>query len=91
MTQLITIPQFARATGLSYRLCLALGSSGKIPSVEVGGRRRIDVRWVDQWLAAGGYRGEYRRQKSPSGEQDICKTGKTMSNFTGEPKCGTSG
>jgi hypothetical protein len=22
----------------------------------VGRRRRIDVRWVDQWLAAGGYR-----------------------------------
>lgn len=56
MTKLITIPKFAGATGLSYRLCLQLVAAGKIPSVQVGGRRRIDVRWIEQWLAAGGYR-----------------------------------
>ncbi len=55
MTQLITIPKFAEATGLPYRLCLHLVGTHQIPSVAVGCRRRIDVRWVDQWLAAGGY------------------------------------
>lgn len=56
MTKLITIPKFAEATGLSYRLCLQLVGAGQIPSVLVGRRRRIDVRWVEQWLAEGGYR-----------------------------------
>jgi excisionase family DNA binding protein len=55
MTKLITIPKFAKATGLTYRLCLQLVSDGLIPSVRVGGRRRIDVRWAAQWLAEGGY------------------------------------
>jgi excisionase family DNA binding protein len=55
MTKLITIPKFAELTGLPYRLCLHLVGTGQIPSVAVGGRRRIDVRWVDQWLASGGY------------------------------------
>jgi hypothetical protein len=58
MTKLITIPKFARATGLPYRLCLQLVGSGQIPSVPVGGRHRIDVRWVEQWLSAGGYRND---------------------------------
>ena len=56
MTKLITIPKFAQATGLPYRLCLHLVGTGQIPSVAVGRRRRIDVRWVEQWLASGGYR-----------------------------------
>ena len=56
MTKLITIPKFAQATGLPYRLCLQLVWAGQIPSVPVGHRRRIDVRWVEQWLATGGYR-----------------------------------
>ena len=56
MTKLITIPKFAQATGLPYRLCLQLVGTGQIPSVPVGNRRRIDVRWVEQWLASGGYR-----------------------------------
>ena len=55
MTKLITIPKFAEATGLPYRLCLHLIGTGQIPSVAVGRRRRIDVRWVEQWLATGGY------------------------------------
>jgi excisionase family DNA binding protein len=58
MTKLITIPKFAEATGLPYRLCLHLVGTGKIPSVQVGNRHRIDVRWIDQWLAAGGYRSD---------------------------------
>jgi len=56
MTKLITIPKLAEATGLTYWLCLHLVGTGQIPSVPVGRRRRIDVRWVDQWLAGGGYR-----------------------------------
>ena len=56
MTKLITIPKFAELTGLPYRLCLHLIGTGQIPSVAVGLRRRIDVRWVDQWLTSGGYR-----------------------------------
>jgi len=56
MTKLITIPKFAEANGLPYRLCLHLIGTGQIPSVAVGRRRRIDVRWVEQWLATGGYR-----------------------------------
>jgi excisionase family DNA binding protein len=55
MTRLLTIPKFAEATGLKYRLCLHLVESGRIPSVPVGCRRRIDVRWIEQWLAVGGY------------------------------------
>ena len=55
MTKLITIPKFAESTGLSYRLCLHLVETGQIPSVAVGRRHRIDVRWVEQWLATGGY------------------------------------
>jgi hypothetical protein len=56
ITRLITIPKFAEATGLPYRLCLQLVGQHYIPSVSVGHRRRIDMRWVDQWLADGGYR-----------------------------------
>ena len=56
MTKLITIPKFAKATGLPYRLCLQLVGVGDIPSVPVGRRRRIDTRWIEQWLAVGGYR-----------------------------------
>jgi hypothetical protein len=55
MTRLITIPKFAEATGLKYRLCLQLVETGRIPSVPVGCWRRIDVRWIEQWLAVGGY------------------------------------
>jgi hypothetical protein len=64
MTKLITVPKFAEATGLPYRLCLHLIGTGQIPSVPVGCRRRIDVRWVDQWLASGGYRPS--AQESPT-------------------------
>jgi excisionase family DNA binding protein len=55
MTKLITVPKFAELTGLPYRLCLHVVVTGQIPSVRVGRRRRIDVRWVNQWLADGRY------------------------------------
>lgn len=55
-TKLLTIPQFARATGLTYSLSWQLVRQGRIPSVMVGTRRRIDARWIDQWLATGGYK-----------------------------------
>lgn len=58
MTKLITIPKFAETTGLSYRLCLQLIGTGQIPSILVGRRRRIDLRWVEQWLTEGGYRSQ---------------------------------
>jgi excisionase family DNA binding protein len=56
MTKLITIPRFAKLTGLPYRLCLQMVEERQIPSIPVGRRRRIDVRWLVQWLAGGGYR-----------------------------------
>jgi excisionase family DNA binding protein len=55
VTKLLTIPEFARATGLNYWLAWQLVRRGNIPSVAVGTRRRIDVRWIEQWLATGGY------------------------------------
>ena len=54
MTKLITIPKFAAATGCR--------TGSVIPSVAVGRRRRIDVRWVEQWLASGGYRPDRGRR-----------------------------
>jgi excisionase family DNA binding protein len=67
MTKLLTIPKFAQATGLSYRLCLQLAGNGEIPSVQVGRRRRIDVRWLEQWLATGGYRTSSPEPRKRSG------------------------
>jgi excisionase family DNA binding protein len=71
MTKLITIPKFAAATGLPYRLCLHLIGTGQIPSVAVGRRRRIDVRWVEQWLATGGYRS--LGQESPTQHGQVAR------------------
>ena len=64
MTKLITIPKFAAATGLPYRLCLHLVEAGQIPSVAVGRRRRLDVRWLEQRLACGGYRADGRNSRA---------------------------
>jgi hypothetical protein len=71
MTKLITIPKFAQATGLPYRLCLHLVGTAQIPSVAVGHRRRIDVRWVEQWLATGGYRSS--GQESPTQHREAAR------------------
>jgi hypothetical protein len=70
MTKLITIPKFAAATGLPYRLCLHLTATGQIPSVAVGRRRRIDVRWAEQWLASGGYRPDRGRDRATGVERE---------------------
>ena len=70
MTKLITIPKFAQATGLPYRLCLHLVGTGQIPSVAVGRRHRIDVRWVEQWLASGGYRPDGGRGRATGVERE---------------------
>jgi hypothetical protein len=70
MTKLITIPKFAQATGLPYRLCLHLVGTGQIPSVAVGRRHRIDVRWVEQWLASGGYRPDRLRERATGVERE---------------------
>jgi len=51
MTKLITIPKFAAATGLPYRLWSSPDWNGPDSVCRVGRRRRIDVRWVEQWLA----------------------------------------
>ena len=56
MTKLITIPKFAKETGLPYRLCLQLVGTGQLPSVLVAPDVGSDVRWIEQWLASGGYR-----------------------------------
>ena len=69
MTKLITIPKFAKLTGLPYRLCLHLVDTAQIPSVSVG-RRRIDLRWVDQWLASGGYRPDRGRSSATGADQE---------------------
>jgi excisionase family DNA binding protein len=69
MTKLITIPKFAEATGLPYRLCLHLVRTDQIPSVAVGRRRRIDLRWVAQWLATGGYRSS--EPESPTKHREL--------------------
>jgi len=53
-TKLITPRAFALATGLNYDLVLKLVGNGDIPSVPLGTRRRIDERWVRQWLSGGG-------------------------------------
>jgi excisionase family DNA binding protein len=75
MTELITIPRFAELTGLPYRLCLHLVGTGQIPSVPVGRRRRIDMRWVDHWLAGGGY-----RQSVESVRRSRAKHGRSLNN-----------
>ncbi len=71
MTKLITIPNFADATGLPYRLCLHLIRTGQIPSVTGGRRRRIEARWVEQWLATGGYRSSV--QESPTQHREVAR------------------
>ena len=54
-TRLLSLPKFAQLVGISYWLARELVIRGEIPSVPVGTRKRIDIRWVKQWLAAGGY------------------------------------
>jgi hypothetical protein len=53
MTKLLSIPQFAHATGLSDALARSLVMRGDVPSVRVGARRRVDSRWVEKWVNLG--------------------------------------
>ena len=53
-TKLLTIPDFARTCGITYSLAAQMVESGQIPTITVGKRRRIDQRFVDQWLSRGG-------------------------------------
>jgi hypothetical protein len=59
-TQLLTIPQFAKATGLTYWLARDLVNRGDIPSVQVGSRRRGEARMVERWL-----KGEHQVSERP--------------------------
>lgn len=52
-TKLLSIPQFADATGLTDYLARALVMRGDVPSVRVGARRRVDSRWVEKWVNLG--------------------------------------
>jgi excisionase family DNA binding protein len=50
LTKLLSIAQFAKATGLGYRMARKLVLSGEVNSVKVGRRRRVDSRQIDRWL-----------------------------------------
>jgi excisionase family DNA binding protein len=50
MKPLISIRQFAKATGLDYKLARRLVLSGAIPSKQIGRRRRVSARWLERWL-----------------------------------------
>ena len=50
MKPLISIRQFAKATGLSYKLARRLVLSGAVPSKQIGCRRRISAPWLQRWL-----------------------------------------
>jgi hypothetical protein len=52
-TELVSIPAFARLTGLKTALARELVKRGDIPSIQVGPRRRIDVRFIEAWTASG--------------------------------------
>ena len=53
ITKLLSIREFAEATGLSIWLARELVNRGDVPSVRVGPRRRVDIRFVEKWTAAG--------------------------------------
>ena len=50
MKPLISIREFAKATGLNYKLARRLVLSGDVPSKQIGCRRRISARWLERWL-----------------------------------------
>jgi len=51
LTELLSIPDFAKLTGLKYANARQLVLRGDIPHVRCGARRRIDRRWVEGWLS----------------------------------------
>lgn len=51
VTKLRSIPQSARAAGLSDAAARAMIREKQLPTGRVGRRERVDVRWVEKWLA----------------------------------------
>jgi excisionase family DNA binding protein len=49
MTKLLTIPEFAKETGLKYWLARELVIRGDVESVQVGTRRRVSSEFVEKW------------------------------------------
>jgi hypothetical protein len=50
---LMSIPKFAKFTGLNYSLARVLVIRGDVPSVNVGRRRMINEAWARKWVATG--------------------------------------
>jgi hypothetical protein len=50
--KLISIPDFARAAGISEGLARELVRNGKVPTIIVGTRHKIDSEWVAGWLSS---------------------------------------
>ena len=48
--RLLTLPQFARAYGLSPWLAREMARRGDIPTVQCGRRRRVSIRMVQGWV-----------------------------------------
>ena len=71
MTKLITIPKFAEATGLPYRLCLHLVETGQIPSVRcwtpLPYRRTLGGAMVGRWRLSPGW-GTLPRRRGRRGQ-----------------------
>jgi hypothetical protein len=65
-TRLLTIPKFARATGLTYWLTRELVNRGDIPSLQVGPRRRVDARFIERWTQGIGQPAIPSTQRSPT-------------------------
>jgi excisionase family DNA binding protein len=50
MKPFISIREFAKTTGINYKLARRLVLSGAVPSRQIGRRRRISTRWLERWL-----------------------------------------
>jgi excisionase family DNA binding protein len=50
-TKLLSVPEFARATGLPVTLARTLVKSGEVPSLRVGRRHRVSSCWIETWLS----------------------------------------
>jgi len=62
---LLTIPKFARATGLSVWLVRRSVQRGDIPSVRVGPRQYIDARLISRWTRSSTCTRPKRRNVGP--------------------------
>ncbi len=71
MTKLLTVPQFANATGLSEALARALVNRGDVPSIQVGSRRRVDSRWIEKWVNLGNPEITTAGARTPIAQADV--------------------